>query len=116
MITGGFQRFTLPPEPPEHGAQGLALIGLLAALSPAVVLVLAVPVMSLMGFVLAGLVAATAGIAAIFFGYIANQKNSTFGSIAIVLGLMTPSSGSPSSPPSSPPTSTNGTADRPPRS
>ncbi len=88
MITGGFQRFTLPPEPPEHGAQGLALIGLLLALSPAVVLVLAVPVMSLMGFVLAGLVAASAGIAAIFFGYIANQKRSTYGSIAIVLGLV----------------------------
>ncbi len=88
MIAGGSHRFTLPPEPPEHGAQGLALIGLLAALSPVVVIFLAVPAMGLMGFVLAGLVAASAGISAIFFGYIANQKRSTYGSIAIVLGLV----------------------------
>lgn len=95
MITGGFQRSTLPPEPPEHGAQGLALIGLLLALSPAVFLVLAVPTMGVMGFVVAGLVAGSAGITAIFFGYIANQKRSTYGSIAIVLGLIDAAIGLP---------------------
>lgn len=95
MIAGGFHRFTLPPEPPEHGAQGLALIGLLLALSPAAVLVLGVPTLGLMGFVLAGLVAGSAGIFAIFFGYIANQKRSTYGSIAILLGLVDAAIGVP---------------------
>lgn len=95
MIAGGFQRFTLPPEPPEHGAQGLALIGLLLALSPIVVLVLGVPTLGLMGFVLAGLVAGSAGIFAIFFGYIANQKRSTYGSVAILLGLVDTAIGLP---------------------
>ncbi len=88
MINGGYQRFTLPPEPPEHGAQGLALIGLLLAFSPAAVLVLSVPTLGVMGFVAAGLVAGTAGVFAILFGYIANQKRSTYGSAAIFLGLV----------------------------
>ena len=85
MNTGGYNHFTLPP---EHGAQGLALTGLLIALSPAAVLVLGVMSVGILGFFLAGLVAAPAGIFAIFFGYTANQKRSTYGSIAILLGVI----------------------------